>query len=125
MQSVNEELATVNAELQAKVTDLSRVNNDMNNLLAGTGIATVFVDHRLCILRFTPAASTITTPAIVISRFIISKPPSFMTDFDDPRILVTRLRQGYGGQARRDLGTSGPRDFGTSGLRCNPVASTS
>jgi two-component system, chemotaxis family, CheB/CheR fusion protein len=59
LQSVNEELATVNAELQAKVTDLSRVNNDMNNLLAGTGIATVFVDHRLCILRFTPAASTI------------------------------------------------------------------
>ncbi len=57
LQSVNEELATVNAELQAKVVDLSRVNNDMNNLLAGTGIGTVFVDHRLHILRFTPAAT--------------------------------------------------------------------
>lgn len=59
MQSVNEELATVNAELQTKVIDLSRASNDMNNLLAGTGIGTVFVDHELRILRFTPAASAI------------------------------------------------------------------
>ncbi len=59
LQSVNEELATVNTELQTKVVDLSRANNDMNNLLAGTGIGTVFVDHQLRILRFTPAASTI------------------------------------------------------------------
>jgi len=59
LQSVNEELATVNTELQIKVTDLSRVNDDMNNLLAGTGIGTVFVDHQLRILRFTPAASTV------------------------------------------------------------------
>ncbi|MET3107606.1 two-component system CheB/CheR fusion protein [Oxalobacteraceae bacterium GrIS 2.11] len=59
LQSVNEELATVNAELQTKVIDLSRANNDMNNLLAGTGIGTIFVDHELRILRFTPAASMI------------------------------------------------------------------
>ena len=52
MQSINEELATVNTELQTKVTDLSRANNDMNNLLAGTGIGTVFIDHDLRILRF-------------------------------------------------------------------------
>ena len=42
-----------------KVADLSRLNNDMNNLLAGTGIATVFVDHQLRILRFTPSATRI------------------------------------------------------------------
>jgi two-component system CheB/CheR fusion protein len=59
LQSVNEELNTVNIELQTKIADLSRVNNDMNNLLAGTGIGTVFVDHQLRILRFTPAASAI------------------------------------------------------------------
>lgn len=57
LQSVNEELATVNAELQTKVTDLSRANNDMNNLLAGTGVGTLFVDHGLRITRFTPAAT--------------------------------------------------------------------
>src|ERR1019366_4019305 len=59
LQSVNEELATVNVELQNNVADLSRANNDMNNLLAGTGIATVFVDDQLRILRFTPAATRI------------------------------------------------------------------
>ena len=59
LQSVNEELATVNAELRSKVLDLSRANNDMNNLLAGTGIATIFVDPQLRILRFTPAATRI------------------------------------------------------------------
>lgn len=59
LQSVNEELATINAELQTKVTGLSQANNDMNNLLAGTGIGTIFVDHQLRIMRFTPAASAI------------------------------------------------------------------
>ncbi|MBN1263854.1 MAG: PAS domain-containing protein [Anaerolineales bacterium] len=55
LQSINEELATVNTELQTKVADLSRANNDMSNLLAGTGIGTIFVDYQLRILRFTPA----------------------------------------------------------------------
>ena len=54
LQSVNEELATVNSELQNKVVDLSRANNDMNNLLAGTGVGTLFLDHDLRIARFTP-----------------------------------------------------------------------
>ncbi len=59
LQSVNEELATVNAELQAKVADLTRANNDMNNLLTGTGVGTLFVDLQLRITRFTPAASQV------------------------------------------------------------------
>ncbi|HCC53927.1 MAG TPA: chemotaxis protein CheR [Desulfobulbaceae bacterium] len=59
LQSVNEELSTVNNELQTKVTDLSQANNDIKNLLAGTGIATVYVDHHLHIMRFTPLATQI------------------------------------------------------------------
>jgi two-component system CheB/CheR fusion protein len=59
LQSVNEELVTVNTELQNKIDELSQANNDMNNLLAGTGIGTIFVDHQLHILRFTPAATQI------------------------------------------------------------------
>jgi two-component system CheB/CheR fusion protein len=59
MQSLNEELQTVNAELQAKLEDISRANNDMKNLLNGTEIATVFVDHELRIKRFTERAKQV------------------------------------------------------------------
>ncbi len=59
LQSVNEELTTVNGELQAKVLDLLQSNNDMMNLLSGTGIGTIYVDHMLRILRFTPTVSAL------------------------------------------------------------------
>ena len=39
------------------MADLSRSNNDMKNLISGTGIGTIFVDHLLRILRFTPTVS--------------------------------------------------------------------
>lgn len=59
LQSVNEELSIVNSELHTKVADLSRANNDMNNLFAGTNIGIVFVDHELCVMRFTPAITDV------------------------------------------------------------------
>ncbi|RFO98705.1 chemotaxis protein CheR [Rhodoferax lacus] len=59
LQSVNEELATVNVEQQNKVADLARALNDNRNLLAGSGIATVFVDLQQRILSFTPSATAI------------------------------------------------------------------
>ncbi len=59
LQSTNEELFTVNNELQISVAELSRSNNDMNNLLAGTGVGTIFVDHQLNIVRFTPQVTAL------------------------------------------------------------------
>lgn len=59
LQSLNEELLTVNNELQTKIEQLSQVNDDMNNLLSGTNIGTIFVDRQMNIKRFTPTATQI------------------------------------------------------------------
>jgi len=59
LQSINEELLTVNSELQEKVAEVSRVNNDMSNMIAGTGIGTMFVDKCMLIQRFTPKVTAI------------------------------------------------------------------
>lgn len=95
LQSLNEELATINTELQTKVADLSRANNDMNNLLAGTGIGTVFVDHQLRILRFTPAASAITNMILSdVGRpvaHIVSNLVSYDTLVEDVKNVLNTL----------------------------------
>lgn len=54
LQSVNEELITVNSEYQKKIEELSELNDDMDNLLSGTAIGTVFLDEDLNIRKFTP-----------------------------------------------------------------------
>jgi two-component system CheB/CheR fusion protein len=59
LQSLNEELQTLNAELESKMDALSEANDDMQNLLNGTDIATLFLDGDLAIKRFTPAAKRI------------------------------------------------------------------
>ena len=54
LQSVNEELITVNQELKNKVDEISRVNADLQNLMASSDIGTVFLDRELRIKRYTP-----------------------------------------------------------------------
>lgn len=55
LHSVNEELYTVNGEYQKKIIELRELNDDMQHLLEGTDIGTLFLDRRLCIRKFTPS----------------------------------------------------------------------
>ncbi|MEZ4314503.1 MAG: CheR family methyltransferase [Polyangiaceae bacterium] len=59
LQSVNEELETVNAELRAMVKELGVTNSDLQNLLASTSVATIFLNRELSVTRFTPAATSL------------------------------------------------------------------
>ena len=44
LQSTNEELVTVNQELRNKIEELNQANSDLENLIASTDIATLFLD---------------------------------------------------------------------------------
>jgi len=56
LQSFNEELQTVNAQLQHKIQELEEATDTLNNLLASSEIATVFLDADFCIRWFSPAS---------------------------------------------------------------------
>jgi two-component system, chemotaxis family, CheB/CheR fusion protein len=59
LQSVNEELQTVNNELKLKLEEVSRAHSDLENLMAATNVATLFLDRELRIKRFTPSLGEI------------------------------------------------------------------
>jgi len=56
---MNEELQTVNNELQAKVNEFVKANDDIKNLLNTTEIATLFLDKELNVRRFTDPVKNI------------------------------------------------------------------
>jgi len=58
-QSLNEELQTVNAELKEKIRGLEQANDDLLNLMSNIEIATIFLDDRLRVKRFTPQARSV------------------------------------------------------------------
>ncbi len=59
LQSANEELETSREEIQSGNDALMRANTDLENLLASTPVATIFLDEQLNIQRFTPAVPEI------------------------------------------------------------------
>jgi two-component system, chemotaxis family, CheB/CheR fusion protein len=56
LQSFNEELQTVNSQLQYKNQELADTTDTLNNLLASSEIATVFLDRAFCIRWFSPSS---------------------------------------------------------------------
>ncbi len=54
LQSINEELQTVNQQNRHKVEELAQLTSDLQNLLAATDVATLFLNRDLRIFRFTP-----------------------------------------------------------------------
>lgn len=59
LQSANEELETSKEEIRATNDAVTRANNDLENLLRSTQVATVFLDSQLNIRSFTPAIADI------------------------------------------------------------------
>jgi two-component system CheB/CheR fusion protein len=85
LQSLNEELTTLNSQLQQKVEDERRLADDLNNLLSSSGIATVFLDSDLNIMRFTPS----TRQLFNVITNDVGRPFSDITGkIDDPKLLV-------------------------------------
>ncbi|MCG8615220.1 MAG: PAS domain-containing protein, partial [Desulfobacterales bacterium] len=59
LQSTNEELFTVNAEYQSKIIELTEMNNDVENLLANSGIEILILDENQDIRKCSPGLSNI------------------------------------------------------------------
>ena len=59
LQSINEELHSVNEELNNRADKLVRSNSDLANLFDSTSVATLFLDNKSNIRRFTPAITEI------------------------------------------------------------------
>lgn len=57
LESVNEELTKLNAEYQKKIAELIVSNNDLENFLRTSDVATIFLDETLRVRRFTPAVT--------------------------------------------------------------------
>jgi two-component system CheB/CheR fusion protein len=84
LQSVNEELYSVNTEYQAKVSELTELSNDIDNLLRSTDIGVIFLDRELKIRKFTPAV----TKVINICNSDINRPLKHFTyNIDCPNLV--------------------------------------
>jgi two-component system, chemotaxis family, CheB/CheR fusion protein len=85
LHSVNEELYTVNAEYQKKNAELLQLNADIEHLLNGTDVATMFLDRDLCIRKFTPR---IAETFHVIPDDIGRPLRTFTHDLDRPELMT-------------------------------------
>lgn len=54
LQALNEELVALDDENRRRLRELTQISTDLQHLLASTGVATLFLDADLRIVRFTP-----------------------------------------------------------------------
>src|SRR5580704_9699648 len=59
LQSLNEELTALNSQLQETLERQRSTSNDLQNILDSSGVATLFLDSKLNIRFFTPAAKSL------------------------------------------------------------------
>lgn len=59
MEMINEEIYTVNREFASNFNELDEANSDLSNPFGVTRISVVFLDGRLIVHNFTPAAAEI------------------------------------------------------------------
>ena len=90
LESVNEELTTLNTEYQEKIAELTVANNDLENFLRTSEVATIFLDEALRLRRFTPAV----TREIPLHPHDIGR---LLTDFAHP--LITAVAKDLPGVA--------------------------
>ncbi|MFZ3169643.1 MAG: chemotaxis protein CheB [Candidatus Methanoperedens sp.] len=84
LQSLNEELVTLNAEHRSTIEEQSKTVSDLNNVLASTEIATLFLDNDLRIRDYTPA----TTKVIKLIKTDIGRPASdIVSNLEDEDLL--------------------------------------
>jgi len=84
LQSLNEELITLNTQLQQKIEAERQLSDDLNNFLASSGIATIFLNSTLEIMRFTPTTRELFN---MISKDVGRPISDFTSKLDDPTLF--------------------------------------
>jgi two-component system CheB/CheR fusion protein len=109
LQSVNEELTTVNQELKLKIEELGLANNDLQNFINSTNIATIFLDRSLRVKLFTARTRDIFN----LLATDVGRPLSDITNSlkysnldDDVKLVLARLQT-----AEREVETKDGRSF--------------
>jgi two-component system CheB/CheR fusion protein len=109
LQSVNEELTTVNQELKLKIDALGLANNDLQNFINSTDIATIFLDRALRVKLFTARARDIFN----LLATDVGQPLTDITNVlketklhDNVRLVLERLQT-----VERDVETTDGRAF--------------
>ena len=109
LQSVNEELTTVNQELKLKIDELGLANNDLQNFINSTDIATIFLDRGLRVKLFTARARDIFNLLATDTGRPLSDITNTLKDMklhDTVKLVLERLQT-----VEREVGTTDGRSF--------------